>query len=222
MKKYIVSILVASLFLIGTPFVAQKAFAAEMSIRDFISLLVIIGVIPQDKIPAVNAYLATLDNNQATNSSNSVSNWKTYTNTQYGFSFQYPVLFEGADLQGGLPQVFVTSTSTGIDITNGCYKAVSGARGYAGGSLVTLNGIQFCLSLSSDAGMSQLYRSYFYTTHRNGKYITIGYTSHTSNGCGVFLQGTPDYTSCEYYRENYSNLVIKPIQDSVATLKFIN
>ena len=62
MKKYIVSILVASVFLIGTPFLAPKASAADLNIRDFINLLVAIGVIPPDRMPAVNAFLATLDN----------------------------------------------------------------------------------------------------------------------------------------------------------------
>lgn len=60
MKKYIVSILVASVFLIGTPFLAPKASAADLNIRDFVNLLVLIGVITPDKMPVVNAFLATL------------------------------------------------------------------------------------------------------------------------------------------------------------------
>ena len=73
MKKYIVSILITSVFLISTPLLTPTALAADMSIRDFINFLVIIGVITSDKMPAVNAYLASLDNNQATNSSPSIS-----------------------------------------------------------------------------------------------------------------------------------------------------
>lgn len=66
MKKYIVSVLVATMFLMGAPFAIQQASASDMSIRDFINLLVAIGVIAPDKMPAVNAYLATLDNTQTT------------------------------------------------------------------------------------------------------------------------------------------------------------
>jgi len=62
MKKYIVSFLVASIFLAGAPFAVKQASASDLSIRDFVNLLIIIGVIPADKIPAVNAFLATLDN----------------------------------------------------------------------------------------------------------------------------------------------------------------
>jgi hypothetical protein len=62
MKKYIVSILVASVFLIGTPFLVPKVSAADLNIRDFVNLLIAIGVITPDKLPMVNAFLATLNN----------------------------------------------------------------------------------------------------------------------------------------------------------------
>ncbi len=65
MKKSIVTILVISVFMISAPFLVGKASAADMSIRDFINLLVAIGVIPTEKMPAVNAYLATLDDNHS-------------------------------------------------------------------------------------------------------------------------------------------------------------
>ena len=68
MKKYIVSILVASMFLIGAPFVVKQVSAQDLSLRDFINLLVAIGVITPDKMPAVNAFLANLDNNHGTTS----------------------------------------------------------------------------------------------------------------------------------------------------------
>ncbi len=61
MKKYIISILVASVFLMGAPFAINSVSAQNLSIRDFINLLVAIGVITPEKMPAVNAYLATLD-----------------------------------------------------------------------------------------------------------------------------------------------------------------
>lgn len=61
MKKYIISILVASVFLLGTPFISPGLSAAELNIRDFVNLLVIIGVITPDKMPAVNDFLATLE-----------------------------------------------------------------------------------------------------------------------------------------------------------------
>lgn len=41
-------------------FIPQSVSAQEMSIRDFVNLLIVIGVIPQDKIPAVNTWLSTL------------------------------------------------------------------------------------------------------------------------------------------------------------------
>jgi hypothetical protein len=63
MKKYIISILVTSIFLLGIPFAMNQVSAQNMSIRDFVNLLVVIGVITSEKIPVVNAYLETLDKN---------------------------------------------------------------------------------------------------------------------------------------------------------------
>ena len=62
------------MFLIGAPFITPKASAADLNIRDFVNLLVAIGVISPDKMPAVNAFLATLDSSVSTGSSGVVNN----------------------------------------------------------------------------------------------------------------------------------------------------
>lgn len=54
------------MFLVGSIFSTLKLLAAEMSVKDFITLLINIGVIPANKIAAVNAYLATLDSSKVT------------------------------------------------------------------------------------------------------------------------------------------------------------
>lgn len=61
MKKYIISLLIALVLLAGLPLVSSKAQAAELSIRDLINLLILIDVIPQSKVSAVNAFLKSLD-----------------------------------------------------------------------------------------------------------------------------------------------------------------
>jgi hypothetical protein len=66
MKKYIVSFLIISILLIGTPFAINKTSAQELSLRDFINLLIAINVITPDKLPVVNTFLANLENNQDT------------------------------------------------------------------------------------------------------------------------------------------------------------
>jgi hypothetical protein len=96
-----------------------------------------------------------------------------------------------------------------------------GANGYKGGSQVIINNIPFCLSTGGDVGAGQSYSSFAYTTHRNGEYITLEYTVHTSNGCGVF-EGDPSYLFCEYSGNNYDSIVTQPIQKSVGTLTFTN
>ncbi len=160
-------------------------------------------------------------------SGNQSITWQTYTDSQNGFSFQYPTSLNGSGANlifgpSGKPDVFVTSTSSDIG-TNGCYHS---SMNYGGGpatndSKITLNGTQFCLSSGGDAGMSQLYTTDDYTTERNGLYITIQYVIHTTNGCGVY-QGDPTYAACEYLSKNYDELVTQPIQKSVGSLTFTN
>ena len=61
MKKYLISTLIAPILILGSLFTINTTLAAEMSVRDFVNLLITIGVIQQDKIPAVNAWLASLN-----------------------------------------------------------------------------------------------------------------------------------------------------------------
>jgi hypothetical protein len=58
MKKSLILVLIVSVFLISAPFAVQKASAANMTIVEFINLLINMGVIPKEKIPLMNNYLA--------------------------------------------------------------------------------------------------------------------------------------------------------------------
>jgi hypothetical protein len=98
MKKYVISLLIISSLVISTTFIPSKVLANELSIRDFINLLVTIGVITPDKMPAVNTFLSTLDTQNNTDVAtttgliNSISikaesnsarvDWKTSTTTE--------------------------------------------------------------------------------------------------------------------------------------------
>lgn len=66
MKKYLISFLLSLVLFAGVPFSVNKVSAADLSTKDFINLLVLIGVIPVDKIPAVNLFLASLENQSNT------------------------------------------------------------------------------------------------------------------------------------------------------------
>jgi hypothetical protein len=69
MKIKIISVLIVSAFLISTPFISHKTYANELSLRDFINLLVTIGVISPDKMPAVNTFLLTLETQNSSSNS---------------------------------------------------------------------------------------------------------------------------------------------------------
>ncbi len=118
MKKYIVSILITSMFLIGTPFIVPKASASDISIRDFIQLLVFIGVIGPEKIPAVNVYLSIMNGINTTPIS--VTSTSSIILGTQGTPISVPIagasstVITYVDENNG-----IISTSTPIDIDNG-------------------------------------------------------------------------------------------------------
>lgn len=61
MKKYLIFILIVLIFISGFSLNIDKASAANLSLRDFVNLLITIGVIPPERLPIVNAYIATFD-----------------------------------------------------------------------------------------------------------------------------------------------------------------
>ena len=147
---------------------------------------------------------------------------QTYINSQYGLSFKYPTSFNGGFASmNSTPQVIITTdnTATGINSTDGCYDG-SSPNSYKDSQL-TLNNIPFCVSTTGDAGMSQRYTTYNFTTHRNGEYVTLEYVIHTPNGCGAY-EGASNYAACEDFENNYSSDVVQPLQLSAGTLTFTN
>ncbi|MDE1966584.1 MAG: peptidoglycan-binding protein [Patescibacteria group bacterium] len=152
--------------------------------------------------------------------STGTNGWQTYSDSQDGISFQYPSSLNSnyASLVG-TPQITVTPTGASTIDNNGCLQTVNGSGRPGTESQVNLNGVAFCLSTAGEAGMSQLYTTYDYTTYRNGSYITLQYVIHTPNGCGVFLGG-PNYNDCQTFENNYNSVVVQPLQQSVSTLTF--
>ena len=148
----------------------------------------------------------------------STSNWKTYTNNQYGLFVKYPTTLGNATIS--TPQIFATTTSSNID-SNGCYQSGLASGAGATGLQIIVNGIQFCQTNDLNPGAGMLSGDYYFTTHKNGEYITIGYPTFTSNGCGA-AEGTPNYASCEDFENNYKTIVIQPLQQSAGTLTFTN
>jgi hypothetical protein len=143
--------------------------------------------------------------------------WQKYTNAQYGFEFMYLREFatKYATMQTD-PRAIVTLPGSSKVTTDGCYLQEAFAPKQ---SRVTINNMSFCVTESGDPGAGQLYTSYYYTTFKNGNYITLEYVVHTPNGCGAYMD-TPDYQPCTDFFTKYDTIVKKPIENSVATLIF--
>lgn len=145
-----------------------------------------------------------------------ISGWKTYTDAENGILFQYPPTFNTkyAQFQENPTAIVSLAGSKNID-KGGCYIPANPDQ--INETKVTINNMAFCLTTDASPGAGQLYNSYFYTTLKNGKYVTLSYVVHTLNGCDPYM-GTPDYQPCTDFMKNYNTIVVSLIQQSVATL----
>lgn len=143
-------------------------------------------------------------------------------------TFEYPSKFNSDYISLNLQTEIFNSGDKNID-SNGCATAMNGNGKPGPETFQTINNSKFCLTAGADAGAGQAYNSYFYTTLKNGKYYVIEYLVHSPNACGVY-ENSPDvnapgnekYKACIADEKNWNSLVIKPIQDSIATFKFTN
>lgn len=145
-------------------------------------------------------------------------NWITYVDTNRGFEFAYPEKFDTtfASFQQ-TPDVIVNKAGSIAIDKDGCYISQNGTNKSAG--ITIINNMRFCLSEYEGVGAGQLYKSYYYTTFWARNYYTLEFIVHTSNGCGAY-GGLPQQKPCEDFMKNYDSIILKPIQDSVATFKF--
>ncbi len=154
------------------------------------------------------------------------NNLSIYKNN--GIEFEYPVKFSTTYASLNIQTSVQKTDSSRLD-SNGCYPAVNGSGKPSATTLLTINNTKFCYTTSGDAGAGQLYTTYSYTTFSGGNAYIIDYVVHTSNGCGVFenspdvnAPGNGNYKACMDFQNNISSIVIKPIQESIATFKFTN
>ena len=80
----------------------------------------------------------------------------------------------------------------------------------------------FCVNgAGEDLGAGQFYINvYYFTTFKNGNYITLPYLVHTPDTFCSPYKGSSDYQSCTNFMENYYTNVTQAIEHSVNTLKF--
>ena len=143
-----------------------------------------------------------------------------------GIRFEYPEKFSSDFASLTLKASVAKVNSTMLD-SNGCYP-VTGENGKpSSSSMMTISGIKFCYSTISGVGAGQLYNDYTYMTFRNGNAYSVDYLVNTSNGCGAYGNSTDlgssenqKYNQCLDFTKNYNSIVLKTIQNSIATFMF--
>lgn len=116
-------------------------------------------------------------------------NWLTYTDTVYGFQFQYPFGGQTSDMHIMLPIAPGTNLNEkylDVNIAQNASVCTSPlTSGYAPGSFtsvpVSFNGIAFVKESGSDAGMGQLHQWTAYSTLKDGNCISLSFVLHSTN-----------------------------------------
>lgn len=167
---------------------------------------------------------------------NQTAYWKTQTNAQYGFEFEYP---SGFSIQE--PKILVGDCNYSVfpDQCPNINNIVINEQAAAGGDLraikdnlaspnywqnpsgekLTANNVSYCLYHQSDAGAGQIYNSYYYTTVTNKKCLVVSLTTQSTN-CDVYKGDSTQQTSYNNCLATTQNqpLILNQI---AATFKFI-
>lgn len=203
----------------GKPYHLEADF--PLSNGFYVSLSADLASAPQDVFEKIVSTLKIDGNTQV--KTDPATGMLIYKNSE--MTFEYPEKFN-TDYASLTLQTIISNPGDSKIGSSGCYILNDPVPKE---SHVTINNTQFCLSTGGDVGAGQLYNDYYYTVLKNGKYYTIGYAVHTSNGCGVYKNaddinapGNEKYKECLDFGKNYDSIVMKPIQDSIATLKFTN
>ncbi len=148
----------------------------------------------------------------STNISTSVV-WNTYNDFANKMSIKYPSL-NGIDLK----PIIATTSKKDLN-TNGCVPGQDDSGSINKDVVLTINGVNFCGSESTGAGMSHHYNYYYYTFLHKGVYYTLTYDASTV-ACGVYGDSNdPGYQGCEIRVSSLISL-IPLIQQSLLTLTF--
>jgi len=168
----------------------QKGSITTMVLLAVIILLVIVGGIYLYKnntatVP-VSVNTGTQQSNQV-QQQDSTTGWKTYTNTQYGFSIQYPTdLIDGGvqpfsdylyiqdsdfgvvkRLEKTSDELVQISTATSAAAVSSCLAYSSNSDEVSNTGNVAINGIQFAKYDFGRVGLSHRFRDRIFSTVRN-------------------------------------------------------
>ncbi len=133
----------------------------------------------------VNAPAATSGARQLPAATGIDATWRTYTNKALGFTLQTPT--EGRYA----PTWEVNFPKPGdAHIVDGCYVPDAYAEGAP--ERVQVNGIDFCVSASEDAGAGQFYVMRDAVTKIGETFVRIAFVNHTVNAGNVDCNPMPE------------------------------
>lgn len=147
---------------------------------------------------------------------NEVTGWNIYRNEEYGFEFKYPKNFFWWE-----PEIRITDCNN-INLQNECPDIeIESSPFPPREDKIIINGISFCLKETSEGAAGTSYVSYYYTTTKDKKCLTLYLVlanSNCSNLIGSSIQDEESYQQCEY-----RNKIVKPniLNQILSTFRFL-
>ena len=206
----------------GKPYFFEADFS--LNTNSYVSFSGDITSITQDTF---NKIISTFKTDNSTQIQKDLtSGMSVYKNNS--ITFEYPEKLNSDYISLNLQIIILNKLDSKIN-SKGCYSASSASGKPSPSQSVTVNNLKFCLTTGNDVGAGQAYNSYYYTTLNNGEYYVIDYAVHSPNACGgyensanVNAPGNEQYKACLADEKNWDNIVVKPIQNSIATFKLTN
>ena len=192
--------------------------------KKFIILIGVVVIIFVLTVFLGGAFVYDFYNSQSWEATGTEANgWKSYKNGQYSFQYQSKFPSDYFVWAKDTPDVIVTAKGDSKIDSNGCYTGSIGSLQYMDSlpekfKNVKINGLNFCFTKDGDLSGGVNYEGFYYTVYRAGDYFTmkyiIGETVCRNN------PDDPESVACMDSKKNRDEIIISPINDSVATFKF--
>jgi len=163
-----------------------------------------------------------------------MSDWKTYSNYELGFSFQYPPdlsvdTSNPSAVTLTFPSTYFSTVMTDSDVFSVTVSATctpeqsfSDKTGIVPSQSTNIGGVTFTEYTQEGAGAGSHDDSMIYTTNNNNVCYTIEYHSHGPNSADAFAGNQSQINTIEASHENDAANIQNIINSIISTFAFIN
>ena len=151
------------------------------------------------------------------------ADWNTYRSEQYGVEFRYPEHYINSGFASDKTPELIILSSPSSKIDSCFYSPYPdypkwGIENNKG--IIKLNNIEFCLTEAAEAGMGSVFRTYYYTTKKEGNYFVVKFETSMVGSCDNYSDMAKQ-NNCKEFHKNINGVIKKPIEKILSTFRFL-